>query len=158
MKMNLDELLNKLLKEGKIKKQDASTDYLNGLLEAAQRNFLAAKYNLKNNFPEIAFKAAYDGMLQISRSILLSNGFRPDDGEQHKTTFLVAGMLIGQDIEDLIGRIDRYRIKRNQAVYQPRGLLSASEAEGIIITAEEYWKVAKNYLKKKNNQLELFDF
>ncbi|HOL83640.1 MAG TPA: HEPN domain-containing protein [Candidatus Paceibacterota bacterium] len=156
--MNLDELLNKLLKEGKIKKQDASTDYLNGLLEAAQRNFLAAKYNLKNNFPEIAFKAAYDGMLQISRAILLSNGFRPDDGEQHKTTFLVAGMLIGQDIEDLIGRIDRYRIKRNQAVYQPRGLLSASEAEGIITTAEEYWKVAKNYLKKKNNQLELFDF
>lgn len=156
--MNLNELLNKLLKEGKIKKQETDIGYLNGLLEAAERNFLAAKYNLDNGFPEIAFKATYDGLLQISRVVLLSNGYRPDDGEQHKTTFIVAGLLLGKDFEDLIKRIDRYRIKRNQAVYQPRETLSQSEAEGIISTADAYWKVVKIYLKKKNKQLELFDF
>ena len=156
--MNLNKLLDKLLKEGKIKRQKTDLDYLNGLLEAAQRNFLAAKYNLKNEFPEIAFKAAYEGLLQLSRVVLLSNGFRPDDGEQHKTTFVVAGMILGKEFGDLIERIDRYRIKRNQSIYQPLCPLSKSEAEGILETAEEYWNVVKKYLKKQNKQLELFNF
>ena len=156
--MNLNKLLDKLLKEGKIKRQKTDLDYLNGLLEAAQRNFLAAKYNLKNEFPEIAFKAAYEGLLQLSRVVLLSNDFRPDDGEQHKTTFMVAGMILGKEFGDLIERIDRYRIKRNQSIYQPLCPLSKSEAEGILETAEEYWNVVKKYFKKQNKQVELFNF
>lgn len=86
------------------------------------------------------------------------NGFRPDDGEQHKTTFLVAGALLGDDFSELIGKIDRYRIKRNNAVYQPIDFISKSEAEGIIKSSKEYWFSVKKYLKDKNKQLELFDF
>src|SRR3990172_469032 len=117
MKMNLESLLDKLMKEGKIKKQKTDVHYLNGLLNAAHNNFLAAKYNLDGGFWETAFKSAYDGLLQISRFVLLLNGYRPDDGEQHKTTFIVAGAFLGDDFSDLIERIDRYRIKRNNAIY-----------------------------------------
>ncbi len=156
--MNLENLLNKLLKEGKIKRQTTDASYLNGLLGSARQNFLAAGHNLKNEFPETAFKAAYDGLLQISRVVLLINGYRPDDGEQHKTTFLVVGAILGKDFEELINRIDRYRIKRNNAIYQPIDFLSASEAKEIVKAAEEYWGVVKNYLKSKDSQLELFDF
>lgn len=158
MKMNLEKLLNKLLEEGKIKKQTTDTSYLNGLLGSAHQNFLAAQHNLKNEFPETAFKAAYDGLLQISRVVLLINGYRPDNGEQHKTTFLVVSAILGKDFEELINRIDRYRIKRHKAVYQPIDFLSASEAKEIVKAAEEYWDVVKNYLKSKDSQLELFDF
>ncbi len=119
---------------------------------------MAARYNLDGGFKDTAFKSAYDGILQISRAILFLNGYRPDDGEQHKTTFLAAGAFLGDEFSDLIGRIDRYRIKRNNAVYQPINFISRSEATGILESAEEYWKAAKNYLKSKNNQLELFDF
>lgn len=85
--MSLKKLLDKLLKEGKIRRQDTDINYLNNLLNSAQQNFLSAKYNLKGGFYETAFKSAYDGLLQISRAILLLNGYRPDNGEQHKTTF-----------------------------------------------------------------------
>ncbi len=156
--MNLKNLLNKLLEEGKIRNQKTDINFLNALLSAAHQNFLAAKYNLEGGFSETAFKSAYDGLLQISRVILFLNGFRPDDGEQHKTTFLVAGALLGDDFSELIQKIDRYRIKRNNAVYQPTDFISRSESAGILNSAKEYWSVVKKYLKSKNKQLELFDF
>jgi uncharacterized protein (UPF0332 family) len=158
MKMILKNLLNKLLKEGKIKKQEAGIDYLNGLLNSAQQNFLSAEYNLEGEFNETAFKSAYDGLLQISRVIILLNSYRPDDGQQHKTTFMVAGAILGREFVDLIERIDRYRIKRNRAIYQPISFISKKEAEGIVEAAKEYWYSVKGYLKEKNPQLELFDF
>jgi len=156
--MNSKNLLDKLLRESKIKKQDTDINYLNGLLGSARQNFSSAKYNLDGDFYETAFKSAYDGLLQISRVVLLLNGYRPDDGEQHKTTFIVAGAILGEGFKELIERIDRYRIKRNRAIYQPVDFLSKSEAEGILEAAQEYWNVVKKYLKGKNPQLELFNF
>ncbi len=94
----------------------------------------------------------------MSRVILLLNGYRPNDGEQHKTTFMVAGVILGENFKELIERIDRYRVKRNIAIYQPIDFLSKSEAEGILDTAKEYWLSVKKYLKTKNPQFELFDF
>lgn len=155
--MSLKSLLDKLLKEGKIKKQATDVQYMNGLLNAAHNNFLAAKYNIDGGFWDTAFKSAYDGLLQISRVVLFLNGYRPDDGEQHKTTFMVAGALLGGGFPDLIDRIDRYRIKRNNAVYQPIDFISKNEALGILGFAREYWDVVKKYLRSENAQLELFD-
>ena len=158
MNRNLENLLNELLEEGKIRKQETDTNYVNGLLHAAYRNFLSAEYNCGGGFPDTAFKSAYDGILQISRAILLLNGYRPDDGEQHKTTFLVAGTLLGERFLALVGRIDKYRVKRNNAVYQPVDMLSKSEALTIIASAREYWGAVRGYFKEKDSQLELFDF
>ncbi|HAM88140.1 MAG: hypothetical protein US83_C0008G0052 [Candidatus Falkowbacteria bacterium GW2011_GWC2_38_22] len=156
--MNLKTLLDNLEKEGKIKKQITGKEFLNGLLYSAKANFLAAEFNLEHGFPDTAFKSAYDGILQVSRVIIFVNGYRPDDGEQHKTTLLVAGAYLGDGFNDLIGKLDRYRIKRNKAVYQPIDFISKNEVIGILESAHEYWCIAKKYLKEKNGQLELFDF
>lgn len=158
MKMNLENLLNNLLAAGKIKKQAAEASYLNASLYAASRNFAAAKYNLTGGYLESSFKSAYDGLLQISRVILLLNGFRPIDGEQHKTTFAVAGAFLGQEFNELIEKLDRYRVKRNNMIYEPLALISKSEVENILKSSEEYWLKVKKYLKSKSRQLELFDF
>lgn len=155
--MNLENLLNRLQKEGKIKRQNTDVHYLNGLLNAAHNNFLAAKYNLDGGFLDTAFKSAYDGLLQISRVVLLLNGYRPDDGEQHKTTFVVAGAILGDDFSGLIEKIDHYRVKRNNAIYQPVDFISKGDVAGIFDSAREYWSVVKEYLKTENKQLELFD-
>ncbi|MBI5699271.1 hypothetical protein HZC35_03050 [Candidatus Saganbacteria bacterium] len=72
--MNLEILLNDLIKEGKIKKQSTDVVYLNGLLAAADRNFEAARL-VKDKIDEAAFKLVYDGLLQIGRVILLINGY-----------------------------------------------------------------------------------
>lgn len=99
--MSLEESLNRLVKEGKLKRQSTDIAYLNNLLDAARRNFEAASL-VKEKVEEAAFKLAYDGLLQIARVVLLINGYLPDDGEQHKTTFMVAGELLGSDFKSLI--------------------------------------------------------
>lgn len=68
--MNLENLLNRLLREGKIKKQVTDINYLDNLLVAANRNFEAA-FLLKDKVDEAAFKLVYDGLLQIGRVIVL---------------------------------------------------------------------------------------
>ena len=157
MMMNLKNLLLDLEKQEKIKKQKTKIDYLNSLLFAAYRNFQAASANL-DLFEEVAFKLSYDGLLQISRVVLLINGYRTNNGEQHKTTFKVAEVILGKNFTNLINRIDLYRIKRNNCLYEPKGLITKTEAENILKTAKEYWHQVKKYLYQKNSQLELFDF
>lgn len=153
--MSLKNLLNNLIKEGKLKRQDTGIDYLNNLLDAAQRNFEAASF-VKGKVDEAAFKLVYDGLLQIGRVILFLNGYRPDNGEQHKTTFYVAGEFLGKEFNDLIKKIQKFRIKRNDCIYEPRGLISGSDAEAIYKTSQEFWSKAKAYLQKQNPQLKLF--
>jgi len=154
--MSLENLLDELVKEGKLKRQDTGVNYLNSLLDAAKRNFEAAAL-VKGKIDEAAFKLVYDGLLQIGRLILLLNGYRPDDGEQHKTTFLVAGELLGKEYNDLISKIQRFRIKRNICIYEPKGLINKSEVEAIHRIFQEFWRKVRIYLKEKNPQLKLFN-
>ena len=154
--MSSSDLLERLIKEGKIRKQSAGLDYLDGLLISAKRNFDAAAL-LKGKIAEGAFKLFYDGLLQIGRVILLINGYRPDDGEQHKTTFLVAGELLGKDFAELIKKIQKYRVKRNICLYEPKDLITAMEVDALYQVSKEFWSKARKYLKKRNPQLKLFD-
>ena len=141
-----------------MKEQKTRPDYLEGLLDAANDNFVAAQKIFESGFFVVAFKAVYDGILQIARVVLLLNGYVPDDGEQHKTTFFVASMFLGDDFHSLIKRIDLYRVKRNQCVYQPLILVSKQESSDIINLAGEFWGKVKDYLKEKDPRLQLFDF
>lgn len=153
--MNLESSLNNLLKEGKLKKQPVGLDYLDSLLAAAKRNFEAAAL-VKDKIDEAAFKLVYDGLLQIGRIILLVNGYRPDDGEQHKTTFTVAGELLGKEYHDLIAKIQKFRIKRNDCIYEPKILIGKAETEAIFKTSREFWHKVRLFLERKIPQLKLF--
>lgn len=154
--MSSNDSLNKLIREGKLRPQKAAAPYLNDLLEAAHRNFEAARL-LHGRIDDAAFKLYYDGLLQIGRTVLLLEGLRPDDGEQHKTTFLAAGMILGSEFDDLIGKIQKFRIKRNACIYDPKGLVGRSEAEAIYQTSRAFWKKVRSHLKSSDLQLKLFE-
>jgi hypothetical protein len=156
MNMNSRNLFDRLEKEGKLKSQKADADFLNALLDAAGRNFEAALV-VRGQVDEAAFKLFYDGLLQISRVVLLLNGLRPDDGEQHKTTFLVAGEILGPEYQGLIRKIQKLRVKRNLCLYDPKGLIGKSETEAMFFTAKKFWNKVRSYLEKTNPQLRLFE-
>ncbi len=154
--MSSKNLLKRLIHEGKLRKQATDIAYLQNLLDAAKRNFDAASL-IKGKIDDAAFKLFYDGLLQLGRVIVLSNGFRPVDGEQHKTTFTVAGEFLGKDFVSLIDKIQRYRKKRNDCIYDPKALIGRVEAEAIHRTAREFWRRIKSYLSEKDPQLRLFE-
>lgn len=149
-------MLNKLLREGKIKNQSTTPSQIKRLLKAARMNLKAAEI-VRGNIDEAAFKLYYDGLLQIARIILLANGYRPDDGEQHKTTFLVAGAFLGSDFRDLIDKAQKFRIKRNLCLYEPTGFMGSKDTEAIHETAQQLWQQVKGHLKYRHLQLDLFD-
>ena len=155
MKTSSTSSLTRLEREGKLKRQRTGTAYLDELLEAARRNFEAARV-VRGRVDEAAFKLFYDGLLQISRAVVLMSGYRPDGGEQHKTTFLAAGEILGPDYEDLIRKIQKFRIKRNDCIYDPKGLIGSAETEAIYGTAAAYWRKVRTYLETQNPQLTLF--
>jgi hypothetical protein len=148
--------LARLEREGKLRRQEADCGYLEDLLAAARRNFDAGRL-LLDKADEAAFKLYYDGLLQVSRAVLLLHGYRPDDGEQHRTTFLAAGEILGSRFEELTRKIQKLRIKRNECLYNPKGLIGASEAAAIHIIARVYWSEVREYFIRENAQLVLFD-
>ena len=157
MKTSLENTLLELVKDGKLKKQETDRAYLQGLLKSAANNFQAAEANI-SRFNETAFKASYDGILQISRVILFVNGYRPHDGGQHKTTLSVAAAFIGDERGALVRKLDRYRKRRNDNIYHPVDLISRKEAVAIFKSAKEYYGLAQKYLREKDPQLKLFSF
>jgi len=135
------------------------TRYLNATLRSAYKNFKVASEGLLiKDFEEAAFKEAYDGILQVSRVVIALQGYKPSGLEQHKTTFVAATHLLGEDFSGLVKRINNYRIKRNNCVYDPINPISKTEARNILKTAKEYWAKVRKYLDSQNTQLELFDF
>lgn len=154
--MSSSDSLNKLIREGKLRPQKADAPYLNDLLEAAHRNFEAARL-LQGRVDEAAFKLYYDGLLQVGRTVLLLEGLRPDDGEQHKTTFLAARLILGSEFEDLIRKIQKFRMKRNICIYDPKGLIGQSEAEAIYQTSRVFWRKVRSHLEMLSPQLKLFE-
>ncbi len=153
--MSSSKLLERLSKEGKLRAKKADIDYLNALLDAAKKNFDAALV-VRGIAEEAAFKLFYDGLLQISRVVVLLEGWRPDDGEQHKTTFFVAGEILGSEYEDLIRKMQKSRVKRNICIYDPTELIGKSETDAIYTTAKKFWSKVRVYLEKANPQLTLF--
>lgn len=154
--MSYGSSLAKLEREGKLRRQEADLDYLESLLAAARRNFDAGRL-LLDKAGEAAFKLYYDGLLQVSRAILLSRGYRPDDGEQHRTTFLAAGEILGSHLEDVIRKIQKIRIKRNACLYDPSDVIGKGEAAAIHKIAREFWSYVREHLQRENPQLKLFD-
>jgi len=154
--MTSESLLVRLEREGKLRRQKPDIGAMNDLLSAARRNFEAAKV-VQGKIDEAAFKLYYDGLLQIGRVVMLTAGYRPSGGEQHKTTFEAAGEVLGPDFSELIRKIQKFRIKRNACVYDPVGLIGKSEAEAIHRTAKAFWAGVRDRLERLDPQLHLFE-
>lgn len=154
--MTSTSLLARLEQEGKVRRQPAAPAQLEALIEAARRNFSAAQ-KIRGSIAEAAFKLYYDGLLQMGRVVLLSAGYRPCDGDQHKTTFLAAGEILGSEFEDLIRKLQKFRVKRNDCVYEPTGLIGESDVEAIGKTAAVFWTALKAHIGETNPQPDLFE-
>lgn len=114
--MTLNNYLNKLVEQGLLKQEDIGLDQARSLLGGAIRNISAARKSLAID-EETCYIMAYNAMLKIARALVFLQGFRPIDGQQHKTTIKISGEILGKDFNQLIKRFDKMRRKRNQLIY-----------------------------------------
>lgn len=154
--MNLGSYLKRLESHGLLKREKIGNDQVKALLSSGLRNIAASEKNLSID-EETCYSLAYTSMLKISRALVFLQGYRPSDGQQHKTTVEVAGQILGKEFNELIDTFDIMRRKRNQFTYDPMLPLSLTEAKNALGTAKEFHAKVKSFLNKEYSQLKLFE-
>lgn len=122
---------DRLIKGGRIKPYNARPSEIEQLLKVANRDLKASARNLDDD-PDWAYSMAYNAILQASRALMFSNGYRPRGSEQHATVVEFIQEILGSTFTDQINLFDQMRRKRHRVIYEAAGLVSKSEAEQAI--------------------------
>lgn len=131
-----------LLKEGKIKIHQASSEEIRDVLEVADRDLSFAKDSMTHNW-DWAFTIAYNAALSASRAYMYKLGYRPSSAESHKTVWRFMLLALPEQHHDRINFFNRMRVKRNRNLYDHVGLISQTEVAQIIASAERHAEVIK---------------
>lgn len=150
----MDELIEKLKGEGKLRNQKGTFIQIEGLLEDAVKDIREAKALLPVGERGI-FILAYQGMLKAGRALLFMENLRPADGAQHKTVIQVCEFILGKAFKELASQFETMRRKRNELTYEYGALLSRIEIEAALNGAEAWIQAVAQKVKEKNPQFEL---
>ena len=123
--------IEELLRERRVHRQKVAAADIAAGIARAERDIESARFMLERD-PAWAFSIAYNAVLQASRALMFSRGFRPSSHEGHKNTFAFLRAIVEEDRKTLIDYFDRMRVKRHQAVYEAPGHVTRTEAETLI--------------------------
>ena len=149
--MNYKDTAKRLLNRGLIKKQGVNFNQIDARLFRAKKDLIASKANLEID-EEVTYNYAYLAMLRCGRAIMFMEGYRPTDGQQHKTVIEFTGRILGEKFINIIKKFDNMRRKRNQFTYDPYLPVSKLEAKNALKTAEEFIKKIIELVKEENPQ------
>jgi uncharacterized protein (UPF0332 family) len=152
--MNFENFIAEYLKKGLLQRQTTDWRAIKASMERSQKDLQTARLNLSID-EGIAFTVAYLAMLRAARAYILSKGFRPSDGYQHKTVIEFIEHSLGQRSKQLILRFDRMRRKRNIFTYEIGSPISKTEAESALRTATEFIKLINKLLRSDDPQFNL---
>lgn len=89
---------------------------------------------------------AHSAAIQAGRALMYSLGYRPSSVQGHKTVLLFAGATLSGDARHLVDFLDRIRRRRNEAIYDLRGVTTRAEAEEALRAAEEFVDLVKPWM------------
>lgn len=144
----------KLLEEGKIQKKSVSFKETDKVLERAHKTLKSAKFLLEED-SESAFGLAYEAMLIAGRALMFSMGLKPRSVGAYKTTVEFCDSFLGNDYMLLVNKFDRARKKRHYLIYGAGVILSRTEAENLIKTANDFLKIIEKLVDKERKQEKL---
>src|SRR4030066_830953 len=144
-----DKLIQKLKKQGKIKKQKAGIVQIEALLKEAILDLREAK-KISHIAERATYLLAYMAMLKAGRAVLLFKGYMPDDGAQHKTVVEFMFHFLGKEFKEIVEHFDRMRRKRNIFTYEIDISISRTEADSAFDTAVKFVNLIKEIIKREN--------
>jgi len=127
-----------LERKGLVRRFEPSADEIRALLQIAERDVSVAKVLLGSDL-DWAFNVAYNAMLQTARAWMLKQKFRPVGESHHEVIIDFARTTLGKGFEE-VDVLDIMRKKRHRAVYGEIGVISKTEAENALKSAESFLK------------------
>lgn len=125
-----------LEREGLIRKAPIDLDKVNDSIELAKRDIETSE-SLIGSSPDWAYSIAYNAMLQSSRALMFSLGYRPTGRNQHVSVVRFAKEAFGNEYEETVILFDRIRRNRHISVYDTPGTISESQADNAINKAKD---------------------
>lgn len=150
------EFIGEYIRNGFIKEEKVGFDQVLKHLARARKDVKVAKANLSID-SEASYNYAYLAMLRSGRALMLSCGFRPSDGEQHKTVVYFCEQVLEGKFSELVRRFDRMRKKRNRFTYDEPGLMvSDTETHDAVINAQLFVEKISDYIQNRHPQKKLW--
>lgn len=146
----------KLAKDKSLQEKSVGIDEVDGVLRKAHGAIKAADILTEKKLDEFAFKEAYDSMILASRALIFSLGFKPRAAGAHTITIQFCELYFGKEFSDLINKFKKLKQKRNYLIYGTGLLVSKTEAENAIKSANQLLKEIKNEIRKIRRQENLF--
>ena len=151
---NVDKLIRKLEREGKIRKQTAGLFQIEALLRESMKDLDEAK-SIVHIATRATYLLAYNAMLKAGRALLLFKGYITADGGQHKTVVEMTSGILGENFRYLCDQFESMRRRRNELTYEAGILISGTDSQKAFADARQLVKEVMEEVKSKNPQLEL---
>lgn len=149
--MSLNDFIKEYSQKGLIKNHKPDFKAIETILARGIKEISIAKATIAID-EGTAFTVAYNAMLHAGRALILSKGFRPIDGAQHKTVVDFATMYLGKEYKRLSLQFEKARKKRNIFTYDVSISISGSEVHKAIASASELTEVIRSIITAENPQ------
>jgi uncharacterized protein (UPF0332 family) len=133
--------LERLSKDGRLKKTPASKQEISDLLAAAECYLGDAR--VVQVSLDGRFSAAYSAVLQGATALVRCHGYRSVGLGHHATTFTALSVILGTGARGLIAYFDACRSKRNRAQYHRVGLVTEKELAELIEETRQFISLVK---------------
>jgi len=144
--------LQQLLQSRKILRHQTNRNELDELRAVVERDLKDA--SITELSADRRFAVAYNGVLQLAKMVLASEGFRASSRTGHHAVTLEATRLIlGANHQPLLDYFDTCRRLRNQVNYDLAGAISESEAVEIVEKGKEFRQIVEDWIKQKHPDL-----
>jgi uncharacterized protein (UPF0332 family) len=151
----MKEFLKIYRQSGRLKEEKIGFDQVIKHIERAKQDIKVAAANLTID-AEASYNYAYLAMLRSGRALMFSFGYRPLDGEQHKTVVAFCEQALDKKFIELVKHFDRMRKKRNRFTYDEPGLLvTDTETANAFKHAEEFVRQVSGFIRERNPQQKL---
>jgi len=137
---------DKLLQQGRIRHHAANPKEIRALLDLANRDLSVAGSTLEVD-PDWAYTIAYNAVLQASRALMFSQGFRPRGSEGHATVVRFVREALGREHVSKVNLFDQMRRKRHRMLYEMAGLVGSQEAKNSLAFAKEFIDLIRRLIK-----------
>jgi uncharacterized protein (UPF0332 family) len=151
----MKEFLETYKRKGLIQEEKIGFDQVEKHIERVKKDLKVAEANFRID-AEAAYNYAYLAMLRTGRALMFSFGYRPIDGQQHKTVVSFCEHMLGAEFLNLVKHFDRMRKKRNRFTYDEPGLLvTQTETEKALQSARQFFRKVTSFIQEKNPQKKL---
>lgn len=100
-----------------------------------------------------AFSIAYNGIREVATAYAYHLGYRPKGNAKHYNTFKFLEEALPDSFQKEVSLMQRLRKKRNQVVYDSRGIISETEAKEIIAFSKKFLDEILDILPKDITRL-----